>query len=941
MKKKWTSGICLMVCLGLALMGNGAGLAQSTPDEARIYPEEIPQETQAPQTAAPDIMDAQTPQPQPTEEPMTQFQEAASTQSAAPAQTLAPQNTKEPIEAYLVCDGMRYEGTLQELMSTYKEKKYEKATVTICTKEVIVLDHLMPSDVEKIDFVPDRTLFPKDEDIVIVSAFSPAGIALEKTLYVWVGKAKDAPSGDAQMHDYALAHEEDVLEMEVIAQVQVHEGTPRVSLYSVPEISGAQRFAASRNGGDYAAFEGSEFIPDVSGQWRFAVLDAGGSVLARSQKMDIEVPKTEINAQPGTATQGEAVMTALEQLPLEGVPEGQAQEVLLSERTVALAVTPPSWYAEGIVSEKIPHFVLSGIAEEEEAYVYAVSEDGGMTWTPLAQAGYTVTTAGRYAVQFAILDARDGCVIAVSEENYHGVQRAAEGESAQAYMQVNAQRVEGTFEALLSGVGQEAMIYIMTQDMIVYHGTLSDLSGVRVLPDPERFGEEYEVVISAVESAGEKARSAEWISLTVQPRTAAVIDESTQIAVIAKNYLAGTWTNTAPTFALSYTPLTSADAITYALGVTRSAQTTMVLLQSNTWTAQEDGEYAVYFNLVQEGTVAGHAGAKSAVYDIKVDKTPPQMLITKDGLKMTVYMLDATSGVDAISLDGGATWTTIRRDTDEDGNAMENIGVIKVATYTSPAPTAFAQGKILVRDVAGNFATNDAEISLTAASGTDGAAQEGGGQNAGVGGTVTTTTSHAANTETTITAYDGVSLVVPQEAMDVLVMGGEVLDVSLTLQTTQERDSAPDAGQFTATLAVWNGTVEGETPDTLILTAENAIEDPQSAVFTWTFNGVVYKKLAASGIDYLVLRVGEQVTAISTAGFTAGIRYSLLKSAGIASKAFEYSLTMQEGQTIDMTVTVESERYAMRDDMQGELYYYNIYTGTMNMLNAPFGAMGL
>ena len=62
-----------------------------------------------------------------------------------------------------------------------------------------------------------------------------------------------------------------------------------------------------------------------------------------------------------------------------------------------------------------------------------------------------------------------------------------------------------------------------------------------------------------------------------------------------------------------------------------------------------------------------------------------------------------------------------------------------------------------------------------------------------------------------------------------------------------------------------------DTPDTLVLAvSQEDLAQAEDAAFTWDFNGTVYKKLAASGIDYLVLQVGDQVTALSTAGFAAG-----------------------------------------------------------------------
>ena len=95
---------------------------------------------------------------------------------------------------------------------------------------------------------------------------------------------------------------------------------------------------------------------------------------------------------------------------------------------------------------------------------------------------------------------------------------------------------------------------------------------------------------------------------------------------------------------------------------------------------------------------------------------------------------------------------------------------------------------------------------------------------------------------------------------------------------------------FTAELAVWNGEEGDEDCDTLILTASADAASPYA--FRWDFTGDVYKTLLSSGVQYLVLRVGERVTALSTAGFTAGTAYNTLKSEGAASSEFAYSLWM-------------------------------------------------
>ena len=119
-----------------------------------------------------------------------------------------------------------------------------------------------------------------------------------------------------------------------------------------------------------------------------------------------------------------------------------------------------------------------------------------------------------------------------------------------------------------------------------------------------------------------------------------------------------------------------------------------------------------------------------------------------------------------------------------------------------------------------------------------------------------------------------------------------------------------EAADFTAELAVWNGggdeSDEEPAYDTLILTAADGAQSPYA--YRWDLSGDVYKTLFASGIQYLVLRVDERVTAISMAGFTAGTAYNALKSEGVASAEFAYSLWMGEPDpALEMEVSVAGE----------------------------------
>lgn len=146
--------------------------------------------------------------------------------------------------------------------------------------------------------------------------------------------------------------------------------------------------------------------------------------------------------------------------------------------------------------------------------------------------------------------------------------------------------------------------------------------------------------------------------------------------------------------------------------------------------------------------------------------------------------------------------------------------------------------------------------------------------------------------------------------MSVLTVGDEQLNLSIEAQNVQDEDFE---AQFVASLQTWNGQDE-ETPDTLVLDAVTEGLSEEERDFLWQFDGSVYKKLAASGVDYLVLKVDDTLTAISTAGFTAGSRYNLLKSQGVASKQFLYTVeTAAEQENVEIQVSVEGENYQLSE----------------------------
>lgn len=361
-------------------------------------------------------------------------------------------------------------------------------------------------------------------------------------------------------------------------------------------------------------------------------------------------------------------------------------------------------------------------------------------------------------------------------------------------------------------------------------------------------------------------------------------------------------------------------------------------------TLESGKTYSVTFKVIGADS---EDNVQTATYSLKYDNEAP-VLLCKTGENNTVYLysVDNMSGLSTteknVSLNASnnpPSWKFTLSGFSQD---------VYWCSITYNSAGEIPAGTLGVKDIAGNIAVWGEPITLTGTS--DGGSSDSassGGTSSGSSGTTTRTVYYSASTYTTVTPYNGVDLVVETGAMDTLTIGDQDLGLSLRREHGDTPDGEEESSTFSASFTDWNGdgteltdaADEDEPVDTLILTASDAdAEETEdgSYAYTWTFDGSVYKKLAASGIDYLVLSTGDQVTALSTAGFTAGIRYNLYRAAGIASKDFVYTIQM-EGNDLRVQVSVDGDVYDMTGDETSELYYYDLYNGTMEMLNRPFG----
>ncbi|MBQ8093318.1 MAG: hypothetical protein IJ242_07065, partial [Clostridia bacterium] len=389
--------------------------------------------------------------------------------------------------------------------------------------------------------------------------------------------------------------------------------------------------------------------------------------------------------------------------------------------------------------------------------------------------------------------------------------------------------------------------------------------------------------------------------------------------VSAENISQDGWSTKAAVFTLGYTQTEGMPEVSPVFWVQNGDAE--VEVDGNVYTA-EDGVYSLQFVLK---TPEGQELDRSQTYSIKQDTSGPFLILsTTDGYGLIVSGVDAVSGAVSVTVDGGKHWSLLTAQKD---------GTMKRA-YQASAKMTIKAGSIMVRDAAGNVTRSIADIQLTSKDElvTLDSTSEKETQSVSKSTSKSSrTVSHAKSTTTLISAYNGVDLLVDSGSMSQLTMGDEVLDFALY---SSENNSSENV-QFTARFAAWN---VSDGVDTIVLTASDALE---TDAYTWIFSGTVYKKLAASGISYMVLQTGDNAIAVSTAGFSGGTRYAMYRSSGMVSKDFVYAVTMDtQSDAFSMDMTVDGMTYRMTDNPADELYYYDVYSDFGNTARVLTGEEG-
>ena len=206
--------------------------------------------------------------------------------------------------------------------------------------------------------------------------------------------------------------------------------------------------------------------------------------------------------------------------------------------------------------------------------------------------------------------------------------------------------------------------------------------------------------------------------------------------------------------------------------------------------------------------------------------------------------------------------------------------------------------------------------------------------------------------------------------MHTLVMEGEELELTLDVTAAEGVELPADyEAQFTLSLDAWAQRVidgegnelivrDGEKPNVLVL---SPLIDAESEKYSleWRFNGAALRTLYNSGIDYLVIKTGDELTTLPTQGFLVGTKYAELKMAGVSTKKFDFVLRLNvdhtkkdpavekeavrpawlftDSCTLSLEVTVEGEKWSLPIGEEAEMYVQDVYCGPAAMLDAPYG----
>ncbi|MDO4741078.1 MAG: hypothetical protein Q4A66_10455 [Eubacteriales bacterium] len=398
---------------------------------------------------------------------------------------------------------------------------------------------------------------------------------------------------------------------------------------------------------------------------------------------------------------------------------------------------------------------------------------------------------------------------------------------------------------------------------------------------------------------------------TVQPEPTPS-PEPLRIAVEAQDVAQG-WSNLVPTFHLSGIPQGNTELRYAAILFDRE----IVELEGDTYQPPQEGIYSVRFVIVDAMGDILSASESTTLY---LDWTAPEQVSAFASQQRSYAMVfsaaDSLSGATEVSLNAGADWEPIENE--------------QAKGFKFSQETILQPGMLQVRDGAGNIWQNEETLIF-------GALEKGGG-----GGYYGPSKTHSENTtgDDGKTGYAQAYLNAGEESVWELDIAGQILSLSVeragqeaeqaafrvsfgrmpALNEEGERVGGPDslhAGEFTAE------------DDMMLLTAEELPlaegEDEQETPPAWrlSFDGAALRTLYASGVEQLVLCVGDNAVVLPTEGFCAGTRYTELKIGGTGSRYFLYTACMREAEqerTPDEENRTTNMEFSLDVDVKEEAY---------------------
>ncbi len=281
-------------------------------------------------------------------------------------------------------------------------------------------------------------------------------------------------------------------------------------------------------------------------------------------------------------------------------------------------------------------------------------------------------------------------------------------------------------------------------------------------------------------------------------------------------------------------------------------------------------------------------GENENVWKIFYQSTEDLITFSWTAMDAAVYEIKITDGTEADLYTVQMTETTLSLPA---STFAESTYVLNVIAYDgSENPVQLASAGITFALVQGQPTPDDGGKGFPSGDGHRGGSFPSGGMPDGMGeeeqGLKVTpgealTNSHTSGTKS-MTAFDAVEVVIPEETETVLTLNGTELDVTL--------DDVQSAFSVT------------EEEKTLVLTPVNGGEK-------WSVNALSLKRLKNSGIETIRLVLGEMAIDVDTTWQPQGTIYAKLSAEGYVSKDYTLIVTADR-----ITVRIENQIYIMNEN---------------------------